>query len=97
MTRLVLAALAVMLGTGVGAQAHSWYDAKCCSERDCRPVAKGEVTRVPAGWVVRPVGTKIQTFFSDADARIHPSLDVNMHICVGQTTVFCLYRPEPGT
>lgn len=96
MTRLLLAAVTAMMMT-TGADSHSWYDAKCCSDRDCRPVAKGEVSRTPTGWVVRPVGTSIETFFSDADARIHPSLDVNMHICVGQSTVFCLYKPDPGT
>lgn len=75
---------------------HSWYDPKCCSTQDCRPVKAGEVERTPSGWRIRPLGTKIDEIINDGDSRIHASLDVNFHICVG-SRVLCIYKPDPGT
>lgn len=89
-----LAVLAVLLCWNYPASAHSWYDAFCCSEKDCAPLADGaSVTSVEGGFVVimRP-GDK-PLFFPFA--KVKPSQDSDWHACISPGgDPLCLYRPD---
>jgi hypothetical protein len=30
---------------------HSWYDDKCCHDKDCRPVPCEEIEKISDGWL----------------------------------------------
>jgi hypothetical protein len=87
----------VLLLLSVPLMGHSWYDATCCTEKDCRPVVKGEVTLTKDGWLVKPVDRAWSQVIPFTSYKVKPSMDVNMHICVGLSQIFCLYKPDPGT
>lgn len=91
---LIVSALLTLLMSVVASPvfAHSWYDPACCSDRDCRPVASGEVLLQANGWHVIPTGELI--LFDDP--RIRQSRDPLMHICTtvaGTIVTRCLYVP----
>lgn len=71
------------------AQAHSWYDASCCSGQDCAPIPMRAVTVTPEGYHVRltsaehphvPQGVVLERVFGDDDIRL--SQDGQFHACV---------------
>lgn len=83
----------LLLWGAAPAQAHSWYDGTCCSEKDCRPVKLGEVKLQGDGWLVVPTGELLP--FNDI--RLKHSRDPLMHRCLyvnGNTR--CLYVATPG-
>lgn len=100
MTRLVLAALAVMLGTGAGAHEAptGWsYSAACCSGIDCSQMHT-DVKTTTNGWLITETGETVPY----SDRRIKGSGDEFFHRCAklvegkdtGQTR--CLYVPGMG-
>lgn len=61
---------------------HSWYDAACCSQTDCEPVASEDVQEIDGGWLYRPTGN---VFRDEGNIkRIRPSQDRNFHVCIGK-------------
>jgi hypothetical protein len=83
---LVIAAALVMAGP---AGAHHWYDADCCSDRDCAPIAADRVSAVDGGYlveleagdhpmVVRPTSR----WFPFDHPKLRPSQDGDWHVCV---------------
>lgn len=84
-------AFAVIMVTVVNlffpARAHSWYDAACCSERDCHPIPP--LRETPAGYVWN---SRIVPH-----AETKPSADNQFHECVNSSgTLLCLYVPPRG-
>lgn len=66
-----------------------WYDASCCSGRDCAPIPMRAVTITPEGYHVRltsadhphvPEGVVLERVFRDAEIRL--SQDGQYHACV---------------
>ena len=49
MTRAAILILGLLAGP---ASAHSWYDAICCSDRDCQRIEPRNVRATPEGWLV---------------------------------------------
>lgn len=92
--KLLAAGLLIITTTYVAA--HGWYDADCCSDRDCEPVSNivfistGPLT-VPTMVVTTSFGTKPVT----EKTKIRESKDSRMHACIYQGELLCLYMP-PG-
>ena len=96
------AILALVLLTGT-ANAHSWYETRCCSGGDCQPAPIGSVELTDGGWFVHrgirnPNGAVLQNddFISFSDNRIKPlpqsaPRGTGMHICTNQLRVICVY------
>ena len=42
---------------------HSWYDDKCCHDKDCRPVPCEEIEKISDGWLWRDGGPNNATGF----------------------------------
>lgn len=79
--------IAISLALAATAFAHSWYDAYCCNERDCRPYPEENVRITPEGYRLHD-GTLIP--FSKA----RRSLDSDYHVCLYRDgTVRCFYAP----
>ena len=76
-------AIALLLGTTLAAQAHSWYPIECCKSKeedgDCRPVPCDELLQRSGGGVDyrAPEGSKIYV----APSLVYPSPDSKCHIC----------------
>jgi hypothetical protein len=77
-----------------------WYDAKCCSNRDCHPVPDGFVSNTEQGVEVKGHG-----LLSYTDPRLNWSRDLRDHICESQTyyngvkqpgKLLCVYRKFLG-
>jgi hypothetical protein len=99
MTRYVVAGFIAffaclgLLGVKV-AMAHSWYDAACCSEKDCAPIPDSDVADLGAG------GFYIHSrkeHIALKDTR--QGKDENYHLCVNQATNarLCFYRKFNGS
>lgn len=81
------------------ALAHDWYDAMCCSSRDCAPIPDPEWT--PDGWRVRLMPGQHPMVTEQLDAivpfdAVRPSQDGGYHACVvpyQRDRVRCLYVP----
>jgi hypothetical protein len=76
------------------AYAHSWYDADCCSDRDCEPVSAvtyvaSDPKSVPVMVVTTSFGTKPVT----ARTKVRESKDSRMHACIYMGELICLYMP----
>jgi hypothetical protein len=85
--------------------AHDWYDATCCSNRDCYPVSETEVypewdaEGEHMFWVIRATGERLQ----DDDPRVRDTPEhagLTRHRCshagqVGGRTL-CIYVPGAG-
>lgn len=77
------------------ANAHSWYDGDCCSDRDCRPISASEVRELAWDRVLDLVsGQEVR------GAQIRQSKDGDWHICnvAGDRKArpLCVYRPVPA-
>lgn len=88
--KVALIVALIALSLLVVAQAHSWYDAECCSNDDCKPVAAEEVIETETGWKHLPTGTE---FTKD---MVKPSRDRNFHVCIGKHSwnfgkPYCIY------
>jgi hypothetical protein len=86
--------------TAPGAKAHSFYEYRCCSDRDCTPIAFDEVQVTPQGYMIISNGTVLP--FDDERIRPTPPEDAlqHYHLCTtaGKKTgsVICLYVPQGG-
>lgn len=89
------------------ARAHEWYDAVCCSDRDCAAVVPSSVTATAEGWLVyleagqHPMlGTKpVREVVPYASGKVRQSGDMDFHVCLspGAVTLRCLYVPPFGS
>lgn len=76
------------------AEAHSFYSAACCSDKDCAPVAAGTVKRTGAGWQT-PRGGTIP--FNDSRVKPTPFPHAGIHLCERPDgSIICIYVPEAG-
>ena len=93
----------VIVGFTLAARAHQapsgWqYDAYCCSNLDCAPIAAANVRTSPEGYVVtlgkgdHPLKTETTTF-TIPYAEAKPSPDGDYHACLWPTEfqVHCFY------
>lgn len=94
--KLVVLALAGGMLVTNPIKIHSWYDADCCSDRDCFPV---EAKHLDNG----NIQFKTQQGFLELNLRQHhdkirPSKDENYHICMipneGAPKILCIYVPS---
>ena len=102
----VLLALMVLLAATMPSAAHSWYDQKCCSGRDCSPVPDDAIKAESGGYRLHLgpgdhplIGNRtIDVLIPYGDTRIHVSQDDRQHACIGSAsdTVFCIYVLYPG-
>jgi hypothetical protein len=80
--------------------AHSFYEYRCCSDRDCQPIDFDEVQVTPRGYIIRTSGVLIP--FGDQRIRPTPIEDElqRYHLCTtsGKKAgpVLCLYVPQGG-
>ncbi len=88
-TIFLCAFLCVMRAAG----AHSWYEARCCSDKDCAPLPDDAVQVVPGGYVLKSSGE----FIPEKDTR--PGQDDQFHICINAltNTRLCFYRKFNGS
>ncbi len=95
MVRAVLVgalALVVSVSSLTTAKAHDWYPWTCCSDRDCRQLAAGELKRDPHGWIT-PKGIGVP--FNDPRIKATPKDHPGVHLCErSDGSVICLYLPE---
>ena len=96
--RLVLAIifLAAMLAATLAllsnVRAHSWYDAICCSDRDCYPLPDNAVRETVGGYSLPETGEMIP------HSETRNGRDERFHICRHATgRRICFYRPYSGT
>src|SRR5262249_10986496 len=93
---LCVLAAAVMLLNGAAAT-HSWYDEKCCHDKDCHPVPWKKIEKIRDGCLWRDVATKQRPCFPHG--RWHASHDDACHFCFSPLTRpsgFCFYVPLPA-
>lgn len=76
------------------ARAHSWYDAACCSQKDCEPIPDTAVRIESGGYHVRYVGAlgfHVDVIVPFNEAK--PSRDEHYHGCATSDRFLCLYAP----
>ena len=76
---------------------HSWYDEKCCHDKDCLPVPCEEIEKISDGWLWRDKATKQRYWFPHD--RLKASHDDACHVCVSPQTIpggICIYLPLPA-
>lgn len=72
-----------------------WYDAACCSRRDCEVLAPEAVEDVEGGWHVRyraKLGLAVDVFVPSGKERA--SQDGRFHGCATSDRFLCLYVPR---
>lgn len=93
--RLIITLAAVLMVPAL-CNAHSWYDPDCCSNADCEPVkvvafVASDASKLPIMVVTTSLGTQPLT----EKTKIRQSRDSQMHACIYQGALLCLYLP-PG-
>ena len=93
-----------LLSTPVAA--HDWYSDTnvppnfpsagygCCGGDDCAPLADGDATLVPGGYLIQSLATFVPNDLSQ------PGPDSHYHACIfpkNTTNVRCFFFPGPGT
>jgi hypothetical protein len=74
----------------VAAQAHSWYPANCCSDRDCAPLDQSRVRPTSEGYFIDEV-------HFIPHARVMIPFDGEYHGCFSSTGVLvCFFAPKPS-
>lgn len=76
------------------ANAMGWYDAQCCSNRDCEKIHDTAVTMEAGGYHVRyhaKLGFDVDVVVPFNAAR--PSRDEYYHGCANTLNFLCLYVP----
>jgi hypothetical protein len=95
--RLALAcalALAARAALAHDAPSGMHYDAQCCAEQDCRPVACEQITAVPNGFNYQDPYDRSIFFFTRDKMRL--SQDDQCHVCLHGSIIhapMCLYLP----
>ncbi len=86
---LCAAFLCVMKAAG----AHSWYEARCCSDKDCAPIDDSDVVERDGGYFIK----SRNEFVLEKDTR--PGQDDQYHICINAltNTRLCFYRKFNGS
>jgi len=94
---LTLYAMLALAAWTTPGRAHSWYDATCCSERDCRPMASDEFAIVDGRLFILATGQ------SWALNDVRESKDAQWHVCIHlegneagrviERTPACVYMP----
>jgi hypothetical protein len=71
---------------------HSWYDAECCSDRDCAPIEYAP-RPLPGGSFLLNTGEVVEP------GRVKWSRDEHYHLCRSPNTgqIYCLYVPPQGS
>jgi hypothetical protein len=82
--------VALLLPSWAGA--HSWYEPKCCSGVDCKPVDDEVIAEKSDGLHVQGFG-----IMSYTDPRLNWSRDYQNHLCVRGGKLLCIYRRPQGT
>jgi hypothetical protein len=94
MRTLVVALIAgvILLVLSSAALPHSWYDAECCSDRDCAPISYAP-RPLPGGSYLLDTGEVVPR------DRVKWSRDEHYHLCrmPGTGHIFCLYVPPQGS
>lgn len=98
-----LFALAILFLATMPVWAHSWYPYNCCSDKDCRPLAPGEVKITPRGYEIPSLGKVVAP---DMARPVPPSAPAEaqqlFHVCTinGESGVraqlLCLFVPQGG-
>lgn len=84
--------------TNTAGQPLGWqYSFSCCSDKDCKPVAAGEVRETPQGYLLVKTGEVV----GYQDTRIKDSPDGTFHVCqvagdFEKGRILCIYRPSRG-
>jgi hypothetical protein len=96
MLRRSLLGLLLALAPLAAAQAHSWYDMRCCNENDCRRATRVET--LPNGDRRVTADNGMVVMVTAGFARTYPSQDNDFHICYyltwrGEPIARCLYLP----
>lgn len=91
---IILILIAAYFNATLPASAHSFYDAACCSNRDCEPISFDSVTESAEGWTVHyqsKQGFPVMAFTPRGKER--HSQDGRFHGCATSTRFLCLYVP----
>lgn len=79
----------------VAGQPLGWkYSYACCSDKDCRPVAAGEIRETPEGYLLIKTGEVV----GYQDKRVKESPDGTFHVCqvagdFEAGRILCIYAP----
>lgn len=79
----------------VAGQPLGWkYSYACCSDKDCRPVAAGEIKETPEGYLLIKTGEVV----GYQDTRVKESPDGTFHVCqvagdFEAGRILCIYAP----
>lgn len=101
LVRLLVASLIVltMLTISGRVMAHSFYDATCCNDRDCAPLAPEQVQVTPQGYVL-PNGQTVPF----GQERVSPDKDYHWCRYPGTQPLVhpynervCFYAPSQGS
>lgn len=89
--------VALVIVLSMPAQAHEWYDATCCDDKDCAPVT-APVKNVDGGYYVE----QFREVIPYRSRKIKKSLDGDYHVCklyskVSGSWIRRLYVPPPGS
>jgi hypothetical protein len=73
------------------------YPLSCCSNRDCKPLAAGEIRETPMGYEITSTGEIV----GYADRRVKPSPDGSYHVCqqggdFDKGRALCVFAPPMG-
>ena len=90
---LVLLLMFAPLGA---ARAHSWYDPRCCNDRDCRRATNVEMLEYGGRRITADTGIVVDVPANFA--RTYRSQDNDFHVCYyfswrGEPVARCLYVP----
>jgi hypothetical protein len=72
-----------------------WYDASCCSSRDCEPVPPEAVEDMATGWHVSYISSRgfaMKALVPHGEER--HSQDGRFHACAVEGRFYCLYVPS---
>lgn len=98
LTTMIGVALVLQLVGFRTASTHEWYEAECCSGKDCRPVPSKDVRENADGtWTYLPEGVHFTV------NQVRRSKDARVHVCYvcqldesGRRNCWgrCLYLPD---
>lgn len=101
-TTTMLIALVLCAVATAPAQAHSFYEPGCCSDKDCGPVPFDSVKVTPQGYAVHGADGVTLIPFTDTRVKVTPPEDPaqRYHVCrtAGRPDgrILCIYVPQGG-
>lgn len=82
------------------ASSHDWYPLECCSGMDCAPVEEASSSVLynagTLSYQAATVRTRYGTAIVPADFKTRTSPDGQMHACIHNGKLLCLFMP-PGS